>query len=194
MTGVELSQTALKREIYSLRQDTSEIKSMMTEMYATFQGQPSSAPLGSVTPTLALIDIQENVEGENENTTTTKEPPSHTEGETEKPLLAIPISSILSTIDKGKGIATEFDDDPLKKLVKASSIIRPNPDEPVRVEFMINGKIVASRTTRDELGEFVSKIGIVYVRYNGYRVDFIEVFWPCDGSIEDLDELLIDLE
>ncbi|GJW92977.1 putative reverse transcriptase domain-containing protein [Tanacetum coccineum] len=32
------------------------------------------------------------------------------------------------------------------------------------------------------------------VRYNGYRIDCIEVFWPCNGSIEDLDVLLIDLE
>ncbi|GJS16599.1 hypothetical protein Tco_0411071 [Tanacetum coccineum] len=104
MTGVKLSQSALKREIYSLRHDTSEIKSMMTEMYATFQGQPSSASSDSVTLTLALTDIKANVKGETTNT----------------------------TIDKGKGIATESDDDPLKKLVKASSIVRPDPDEPVR--------------------------------------------------------------
>ncbi|GJZ61462.1 hypothetical protein Tco_0617599 [Tanacetum coccineum] len=95
MFGVELSQTALKQEISSLRKDTSEIKSMMTEMYTAFRGQSSSAPSGSVTPTLALTDIQIN-------------------------------------IDKGKGIATESDDDPSKKLVKASSIVRLNPDEPVR--------------------------------------------------------------
>ncbi|GJV51890.1 hypothetical protein Tco_1447631 [Tanacetum coccineum] len=130
---------------------------MMTKMYAAFQGQSSSAPSSSVTPTLALPDIQANVEGENANTTATKEPPSHTEGETEEPTLAIPISSIPSTaipptqaqpitsiiiypessqetpkIDKGKGIATESDDDPSKKLVKASSIVRPGPDELVR--------------------------------------------------------------
>ncbi|GJT34479.1 hypothetical protein Tco_0924898 [Tanacetum coccineum] len=155
MSRVELSQTALKREISLLRKDTSEIKSMMT--YAAFQGQPSSAPLGGVTPTLALTDIQAHVEGENANTTAIEEPPSHTEGETEEPKLAIPISSIPSAailptqaqpitsiiihpessqatpkIDKGKGIATESDDDPSKKLVKASSIVRPDPDEPVR--------------------------------------------------------------
>ncbi|GJT79883.1 retrovirus-related pol polyprotein from transposon TNT 1-94 [Tanacetum coccineum] len=141
MSGVELSQTALKREISSLRKDTSEIKSMMTEMYAAFQGHPSSATSGSVTPTLALTNIQVNVKGENANTTATKEPPSHTEGETEEPKLAIPISSIPSTIDKGKGIATESDVDPSKKLVKSSSIVRPDTGKPVRVEFMINGKV-----------------------------------------------------
>nr|GEX90126.1 hypothetical protein [Tanacetum cinerariifolium] len=58
-----ITETALKREFFSLRQDTSEIKSIMTERYAAFQGRPSSAPSGSFTPTLAVTDIQENVKG-----------------------------------------------------------------------------------------------------------------------------------
>ncbi|GJZ16115.1 hypothetical protein Tco_0551792 [Tanacetum coccineum] len=50
-----------------------------------------------------------------------------------------PITSVIShpkssqatpRIDKGKGIATELDEDPLKRLVPASTIIRPDPDEP----------------------------------------------------------------
>ncbi|GJU66366.1 hypothetical protein Tco_1252625 [Tanacetum coccineum] len=122
MSEVELSQTALKREISSLKKDTSKIKSMMTEMYAAFQGHLSSASSSGVTPKLALIVIQANVEGENANTTATEEPPSHTKGETEEPIL----------IDKGKWIATESDDDPSKKQVKPSFIVRPDPDEPVR--------------------------------------------------------------
>ncbi|GJU51714.1 hypothetical protein Tco_1221269 [Tanacetum coccineum] len=44
-------------------------------------------------------------------------------------------------IDKGKGIATELDEDPLKKLVPASIIVRPDPDEEVKVPYMINGKM-----------------------------------------------------
>ncbi|GJT15080.1 hypothetical protein Tco_0873786 [Tanacetum coccineum] len=47
-----------------------------------------------------------------------------------------------SRIDKGKGIAIELDEDPSKRLVSASTIIRSDPDEPVRVEFLINEKIV----------------------------------------------------
>nr|GEU98510.1 hypothetical protein [Tanacetum cinerariifolium] len=43
---------------------------------------------------------------------------------------------------KGKGIATEFEEDPSKRLVPTSTIIRPDLDEPVRVEFIINEKIV----------------------------------------------------
>nr|GEX00428.1 hypothetical protein [Tanacetum cinerariifolium] len=143
-------------------------------------GQPSSALSGSVTPILALTDIQANVKEKHANTTATEEPPSHIEGETREPKLAILISSIPSItipptqaqlitliiihpessqatlkIDKGKWIATESDDDPLKKLVKDSSIISPDPDEPVKVEFMINGKIVY--LTEQEIQDYWDK-------------------------------------
>ncbi|GJW36970.1 hypothetical protein Tco_0059890 [Tanacetum coccineum] len=128
-----------------------------------FKGQSSSAPSSSVTPTLALTNIPANVKGEDVINTATKEPPSHTEGETEDPKMAIPISSTQPTevpptqaqpittitthpessqaaprIDKGKGIATESDKDPSKKLVPASTIVRPDPDEEVKVPYMIN--------------------------------------------------------
>nr|GEW36919.1 hypothetical protein [Tanacetum cinerariifolium] len=133
----QTTKTALKREVSSLKQDTSEIKAIITEMYAAFEGQPSLAPSRSVTPTLALTDIQANVKGENTNTTAIEEPHSHTEGETE--------------IDKGKGIVIESDENLSKKLVKASYIVRPDPDEPVRVEFMINGRLFYP--TKEEIQE-----------------------------------------
>ncbi|GJY25339.1 hypothetical protein Tco_0400065, partial [Tanacetum coccineum] len=104
--------------------------------------------------------------GENATNTTTEEPPSHTEGETKEPKMAIPISSIQPTkvpptqaqpitiitahlknsqaaprIDKGKGIAVESDEDPLKKLMTALTIVHPDPDEEVKVPYMINGKM-----------------------------------------------------
>ncbi|GJU48657.1 hypothetical protein Tco_1218212 [Tanacetum coccineum] len=75
-----------------------------------------------------------------------------------------PITSIIShpessqatlRIDKGKGIATESDEDTSKRLVPASTIIRPDPDELVRVEFMINGKIVY--LTEQEIQEYWDK-------------------------------------
>nr|GEU71931.1 hypothetical protein [Tanacetum cinerariifolium] len=84
MTAIEISQTALKCKVSSLKKDTSEIESMMAEIYQAFKGQPSSAPSGSVTLTLALTYISANVEGENTTNTDTKKPPSHTEGEKEK--------------------------------------------------------------------------------------------------------------
>ncbi|GJS53352.1 hypothetical protein Tco_0626714 [Tanacetum coccineum] len=156
MSAVEISQTALKSKVSSLRQDTSEIKSIMVEIYQAFKGQPSSTPSGSVTPTLALTYIPANVKGENATNTATEEPPSHTEGETGDATMAIPLSSIQPThvqpitsvishpessqatprIDKGKGIATESDEDPSKRLVPASTIIHPDPDEPDKEEKM----------------------------------------------------------
>ncbi|GJU33014.1 hypothetical protein Tco_1176603 [Tanacetum coccineum] len=97
MTAVKITKTALKSKVSSLRQDTSEIKSMMVEIYQAFKGQPSSTLSGSVTPTLALTHILVNVKGENATTTATEEPPSHTEGETGNTTMAIPISSIHPT-------------------------------------------------------------------------------------------------
>nr|GEY24274.1 hypothetical protein [Tanacetum cinerariifolium] len=37
-------------------------------------------------------------------------------------------------------IATDDQAEDQRKLIKASSIVRPDPNEPIRVEFMINGK------------------------------------------------------
>ncbi|GJR08318.1 hypothetical protein Tco_0790970 [Tanacetum coccineum] len=67
----------------SLQADSLSIKSMMTEMYQVFKGQSSSAPSGSVTPTLAITHIQANIKGENKTHTATEDPLSHTEGETD---------------------------------------------------------------------------------------------------------------
>ncbi|GJU48656.1 retrovirus-related pol polyprotein from transposon TNT 1-94 [Tanacetum coccineum] len=59
----------LDKALYGLKQapkawqDTSEIKSMMAEIYQAFKGQPSSASSGSVTPTLALTHTLATVEG-----------------------------------------------------------------------------------------------------------------------------------
>ncbi|GJY16217.1 hypothetical protein Tco_0386639 [Tanacetum coccineum] len=53
MTAIENSQAKIRTDVSSLRQDTSEIKSMMTEIYQAFKGQ--STPSSSVPqPTLAI--------------------------------------------------------------------------------------------------------------------------------------------
>ncbi|GJU57950.1 hypothetical protein Tco_1235716 [Tanacetum coccineum] len=128
---------------------------MMTEMYEVFKGQSSV----SVTPTLALTHILINVEGENTTNTATEDPSSHTEGETREPKRVIPISTIQPTqaqpitiiithpkssqavprSDKGKGIATELDDDLSKRLVPASTIVRPDSD--ALIPYIINGDV-----------------------------------------------------
>ncbi|GJU54144.1 hypothetical protein Tco_1227858, partial [Tanacetum coccineum] len=144
----------------SLKEDTHSIKNMMNEMYEVFKGQSS----GSVAPTLALTHIPANVKGENATHSATKEPPSHTEGETREPKRVIPISTIqptevpltqaqpITTIithpessqvvpssDKGKGITTESDEDISKRLVLASTIVRPHPD--ALILYAINGEV-----------------------------------------------------
>ncbi|GJS31808.1 hypothetical protein Tco_0492428 [Tanacetum coccineum] len=90
MTAVEISQTALKHEVSSLRKDTLKIKSMMAKIYQAFKGQPSFGLSGSVTPTLALTHIPANVKGENVTNTATEEPLSHTKGETGDTIMAQP--------------------------------------------------------------------------------------------------------
>nr|GEW62705.1 retrovirus-related Pol polyprotein from transposon TNT 1-94 [Tanacetum cinerariifolium] len=99
------------------------------------------APLSSVTPIFALTNTPANVKGKNTTHTTTKEPPYHTEGETdaniqEKPKK--PKQSIDSNIEF-IGSSTPKDQ---RKLVKSLSIVCSDPDESIRVEFMINRKIV----------------------------------------------------
>ncbi|GJZ24846.1 hypothetical protein Tco_0562305 [Tanacetum coccineum] len=42
--------------------------------------------------------------------------------------------------DRGKGVATDDTESP-KKLVKDSTVVRPNPDAPILVPYKINGKI-----------------------------------------------------
>ncbi|GJY37859.1 hypothetical protein Tco_0424223 [Tanacetum coccineum] len=44
-------------------------------------------------------------------------------------------------INKRKGITTDSNEDPSKKPVPASTIVRPDPDEEVKVPYMINRKI-----------------------------------------------------
>ncbi|GJZ42337.1 hypothetical protein Tco_0589223 [Tanacetum coccineum] len=53
LTSIESTQFALRSEISSLKQDTYEIKSMMTKIFKAFKGQSSSAPSSSV-PTITL--------------------------------------------------------------------------------------------------------------------------------------------
>ncbi|GKD05714.1 hypothetical protein Tco_1180688, partial [Tanacetum coccineum] len=107
-----LQEHALKQEeasaawtISSLRQNISEIKSMMTEIYQAFKDQsysaPSAQPIVSITP--------------------------------ESPQAAL-------RTYKRKGIATESNEDPSKKLVTASTIVRLDLDKEVKVLYMINGK------------------------------------------------------
>ncbi|GKA71677.1 hypothetical protein Tco_0777816 [Tanacetum coccineum] len=116
---------------------------------------------------MTAIEISQTaLKRENATNTATKEPPSHTKGETKEPKMAILISSIQPTkvpptqaqpittitthpessqaalrIDKGKGIATESNEEPSKKLVPTSTIVCLDPDEEVKVPYLINRKM-----------------------------------------------------
>nr|GEV68359.1 hypothetical protein [Tanacetum cinerariifolium] len=103
ISGLDRAQSHIKSSMSSLQEDTSSIKSMMTEMYNAFRGQSSSVP--SITQPITIIHPE----------------PS--------------ISQI-----KGKGIATDDHADDLRKLVKASSIIRLDPDEPDKEEEIKKAK------------------------------------------------------
>nr|GEU78124.1 hypothetical protein [Tanacetum cinerariifolium] len=54
LTAIGSSQAEIRLEISSLEEDTSDIKSMMIEIYNAFKDQPFSAPTGSVPATLAI--------------------------------------------------------------------------------------------------------------------------------------------
>ncbi|GJR00831.1 hypothetical protein Tco_0523815 [Tanacetum coccineum] len=98
---IEISQAKIRTEISSLKSDTSEIKSMMTEIYQAFKGQ-SSAPSSSVPQTTLAI----------------------TEG-------------------------------PANKLVSASKVIQEDQNEPIRVPYMINGKM--HYLTNDDINAHLEK-------------------------------------
>lgn len=150
----------IRSEFSVLRKDTSNIKSMMSEIYQAFKGQ--SNPSTSVLKlTLALTEGPTTVGGRTIlKLQCCNQLPLILRGSTdaqEEPTAAIPISSYqppipeqsipeeqpaLSSIStkKGKEIVTT----PMPeqaKLVPASSIIRQDPDEPVRAPYMINGKL-----------------------------------------------------
>nr|GEV37268.1 hypothetical protein [Tanacetum cinerariifolium] len=72
---------------------------------------------------------------------------------------------------EGKCIATDDQVKDQKKLVKASSIVRPDPGEPIRVEFMINGKIVY--LTKQEIQEYRDKEEEIKKAKEGARLNAI---------------------
>nr|GEW78383.1 hypothetical protein [Tanacetum cinerariifolium] len=101
----------------------------------TTLSQSSLAPSSSVTLTFAITDTSVNVKGENATHTATKEPPFYTEGNT-----YTNIHKNLEEPKEGKGIATDDQEKDQRKLVKASSIVRPDPNEPDKKEKIKKAK------------------------------------------------------
>ncbi|GJY87767.1 hypothetical protein Tco_0502395 [Tanacetum coccineum] len=164
MTNIELIQAAIQSDVSSLKQDTSEIKSMMTEIFNAFKGHSSSAPSSSVPTTiLAIAGGPTTVGG--------------------RILLTLPLKNLFLTLKgrkliwilkrqlrknnpkslsspvalkvvRGKGISTDDVESP-KKIVKALRKVCPGPDEPVRVPYEIHRKLY--HLTNDEIQEHLDK-------------------------------------
>nr|GFA65451.1 hypothetical protein [Tanacetum cinerariifolium] len=139
ISGLERAQTHIKSSMSSLQEDTSSIKSIMTEMYNALRGQSSSAPSSSVTPTFALTDIPANVKPEEPKQSTdaniefigsSTHPPSITQAQ---PITIIHHEPSIPQRE-GKGIATDDQAEDQRKMVKALSVVRPNPDEPEEIK------------------------------------------------------------
>nr|GEW67811.1 hypothetical protein [Tanacetum cinerariifolium] len=114
----------------SLQDDTTSIKSMMTEMHNAFRGQSSSAPSSSVTSTFAITDTLANIKGRMLPTLPLK---NHLLILRERLILTYKKSlknQSNQQMQIGKGIGTDDQIEDYRKPVKASSIVRPGPDEP----------------------------------------------------------------
>ncbi|GKB11988.1 RNA-directed DNA polymerase, eukaryota [Tanacetum coccineum] len=168
MTSIESTQAALQSDISSLKQDTLNFKSMMTEIFNAFKGQSSSTPSRSVpTTTLAILKVQQLLE-ENITHTATKEPPSHTEGDNDDiPLMRInPELEAMTSPSTVKLTNTvlefpTFHDDVEIILIGSPrpqpTIITPpkDPNKPVRIPYKIHGKLY--HITDDEIQEHFNK-------------------------------------
>ncbi|GJY98454.1 hypothetical protein Tco_0515364 [Tanacetum coccineum] len=106
-------------------------------------GSVNCQTLGSVHSNTSLTYILANVEGENDTNTATEDPPSHTERETNANMQEKskePKHLIDANIELiGKGIDTDEQVEDQRKLVKASSIIRHDPD--ALIPYTINGEV-----------------------------------------------------
>ncbi|GJX05096.1 hypothetical protein Tco_0191012 [Tanacetum coccineum] len=160
MTVIESSQAEIRSEISSLRQDTSYIKSMMTDIYNAFKGQPFSTPSGSVPATLdiTIASTREHVSIEDDTKKATSDKAE------EEPIRAVPISTVRPITRPNPEVALiESSSRPpltdpileIPKLAPASKVIREDSDEPIGVPYMINGKM--HYLTNDEINAHMEK-------------------------------------
>nr|GEV15835.1 hypothetical protein [Tanacetum cinerariifolium] len=213
--GLERAQTHIKSSMSSLQEDTSSIKSMLTERYNALKGQSSSAPLSSVTLIFALTNTPANVEGKNATHNATKEPPSHIEGETDANIQEKPEgpkhnpsqSSIEPSIPqrKGKDIATDDQAGDQRKLVKASPIVRLDLDKPDKEEEIKKAEeearlnVISKTEVIKVVREEAKKLGIhlkeeittkaIYKGTDGRNFDVHKPFLFGAFGISKLDEL-----
>ncbi|GJY54790.1 hypothetical protein Tco_0446454 [Tanacetum coccineum] len=141
MTAIENSQAKIINEVSSLRQDTSNIKSMM------FTKEPHSHTEGKH---VVMEDDTEKPKFDKVEEEPTNVVSITTFKPTETPTPKVqPVTTIISTSyhepfvpeREGKGIDTYENLESPPKLVKASSVVRSNPNAPILVPYTINGKL-----------------------------------------------------
>ncbi|GKD57266.1 hypothetical protein Tco_1290653 [Tanacetum coccineum] len=104
-----------------MQADISSIKGMVTEMLQAFKGMSSSTPSGGASiPTTIQPEVNASVRGEFVEVMIDIISPEQPKN--------LPVAP---KADRRKGITTDDTESP-KKLVKASTVVRPDPDEPVR--------------------------------------------------------------
>ncbi|GJS56097.1 hypothetical protein Tco_0629459 [Tanacetum coccineum] len=151
----------------SLKKDTHSIKTMMTEMYEVFKGQSSSSVTPTLALThipanvegendtnTATEDPPSHTEGETDvNRLEKSEEPKHSIDAnieligSSKPQPSITQAQPITIINpeliilqrECKGIAIDEQVKDQRKLAKASSIIRPDPD--ALISYTINGEV-----------------------------------------------------
>nr|GEW35495.1 hypothetical protein [Tanacetum cinerariifolium] len=97
----------------------------------------SPQPLQAMCHKQHLLSLkgQQMLREENVTHVDTEEPPSHTKRE------HVAMEDDTEKTKEGKCIATDEQLESLPKLVKASSVVRPNSDAPILVPYTINGKL-----------------------------------------------------
>ncbi|GJY49855.1 hypothetical protein Tco_0439811 [Tanacetum coccineum] len=146
-----------RKDSHTLKSDTSEIKSMMIEIYQAFKEPPSHTEGEHVT----MEDETEKVESDKAKEEPTRAVPISTikpitrpnpevaliESSSRPPLtdtilkIPVPQQTALVIQREGKGIATHEQLESTKKLMPISKVFREDPDKPIRVPYMINEKM-----------------------------------------------------
>ncbi|GJU00865.1 hypothetical protein Tco_1111203 [Tanacetum coccineum] len=175
LTSIESTQVALRSEISFLKQDTSEIKSIITEIFIAFKGQSSLAPSSSVPTTTLAITEEPAIPISTVKPITRTNPEIALIESSSRPSLAdtileIPIPQptgpvidltppeqpksppVVPKANKGKGVAIE---EPTMKLVPASKEVYQDPNELIRVPYETHGKTY--QITNDEIQAHMDK-------------------------------------
>ncbi|GJX32530.1 hypothetical protein Tco_0242385 [Tanacetum coccineum] len=126
----------IQADIIVLKTDTFDFKEMVTKMFQAFKGASSSTPSRSALPTAAISEVHSPIGGR------ICSYPEVTPSSKAIHITKAGGSSFTTPRDdKGKGIATESHPSP-PKLVKASREICQDPDAPILINYMIDGKMV----------------------------------------------------